>query len=409
MNILQYSNVSKWKLYLSIIGFAIISFSLWYTTYLAKQLMQEEKNKVKLWSEALERSAQEAMNTNAECDLTLFSEIISSNRTIPILLVNEKGTIDDIRNLGIGEPGDTATQAEIQLFIQKNAKKLNAILIDIKQQGTPPIEIAGIGTNKQYIYYQHSKLLNQLQYYPYIQLIVISAFIILGYIGFSASRKSEQNRVWVGLAKETAHQLGTPISAIIAWIEHLKLQEPNEETSLVINELRSDVRKLELVADRFSKIGAEPELVPTNILFEVDLGRDYMQKRAPKKVVFDFPEKEASPMYSMLNSNLFEWVLENLFRNALDAMGGHGVLKATLYEEGNWNCIDISDTGKGIPTNKFQTVFKPGYSTKLRGWGLGLSLCKRIIEDYHKGKIFVKESEVGKGTTFTIKLKKIMA
>ncbi len=355
---------------------------------------------------SLERSAQEAANANVDCDLTLFSEIISSNRTIPILLVNERGSIDDIRNLGIGEPGDTASQTEIQSFITKNHKKLESILNEIKNSGNEPIEIAGLGTNKQFIYYQHSKILQRLQFYPYIQLFVIGGFIILGYIGFSASRKSEQNRVWVGMAKETAHQLGTPISAIIAWIEHLKMQEPNEETQVVINELRSDVRKLELVADRFSKIGAEPELISTNIYNEVDLARDYMQKRAPKKVIFDFPDIQNKSMISQLNSNLFEWVLENLLRNALDAMGGHGVLKATLYEEGNWNCIDISDSGKGIPANKFQTIFKPGYSTKLRGWGLGLSLCKRIIEDYHKGKIYVKESEVGKGTTFTIKLKK---
>jgi len=225
---------------------------------------------------------------------------------------------------------------------------------------------------------------------------------------FNSSRKAEQNRVWAGMAKETAHQLGTPISAIIAWIEHLKLLNEGQEEQLeIVEELRNDVTRLELVADRFSKIGSEPDLKRINIVEELIKCKEYMEKRSPRKVSFDFPE--IGPHDVMINEHLFDWVVENLMRNSLDAMDGKGVISARVYDLGNQINIDISDTGKGIPSSKFGKVFKPGYSTKQRGWGLGLSLAKRIIQDYHKGVIFIKSSKVGEGTTFTIKLPKIPA
>jgi len=249
--------------------------------------------------------------------------------------------------------------------------------------------------------------LKMLTYFPFIQLALIAAFVAFGYFSFSSARQSEQNQVWVGMAKETAHQLGTPITAIVAWIEHLRMiHEGNEETAEVLDELNNDVSRLNLIADRFSKIGAIPELEKTNIYEELENMRKYMQRRAPRKMIFEFPGLEKEPLYAQLNAPLFNWVTENLLRNALDAMGGEGKISAKVTEGKGFINIDISDTGKGIPSNKLKTVFKPGYSTKKRGWGLGLSLAKRIIESYHSGRIFVKKSQLEEGTTFTIKLPK---
>jgi signal transduction histidine kinase len=245
--------------------------------------------------------------------------------------------------------------------------------------------------------------------YPLLQLSLIGAFIVLGYIGFSSARRAEQNQVWLGMAKETAHQLGTPITAILGWIETLKaVNEDRPDNQEMLEELRNDVTRLELVADRFSKIGASPDLSPINFYDQLEKNRDYMQRRAPRKVEFDFPKPgENTPILAGINAPLFDWVIENLLRNAIDSMeGGVGKISARVYEEGKFVCLDITDTGKGIQPGKFKTVFKPGYSTKTRGWGLGLSLSKRIIEQYHRGKIFVKNSEPGKGTTFTVKLPK---
>lgn len=397
-----YKRKSRWKIYLGMIGLLIISLSFWYTNNLVRKLAKEEENKVRIWSSALSFMQK---NTSEDLDLDLISLIQNTNKTIPLMLVNDRGTIDDIRNFNIGEPSDTASIQTLQSYIKKNKVKLEEILNDLKASGNPPIviESADNSGDKQYIYYKHSTLLNSLKYYPYIQFLLISAFILLAYIGFSSSRKAEQNRVWVGMAKETAHQLGTPISAIIAWIEHLKQSDPDEVTDEILNELRNDVSKLELVADRFSKIGAEPEFTKSNLYELLDRSKTYMQRRAPRKVHFEFPNPQLTPIYANVNEHLLEWVFENLLRNSLDAMGGEGTISGNIYIENNYACIDLSDTGKGIPPAKFKTVFEPGYSTKLRGWGLGLSLAHRIINYYHKGKIFVKKSSPG-GTVFTIKL-----
>jgi signal transduction histidine kinase len=253
-------------------------------------------------------------------------------------------------------------------------------------------------------YYQNSRLYSMITFFPLVQILLLSSFILLGYFGFNASRRGEQNRVWAGMAKETAHQLGTPISAILAWIEILKDRLSNEPEDLeIISELTKDVERLELVADRFSKIGSEPKLEPTNIFEEMNKVVDYMQRRAPRKVSFDKPDKDNAYVVNM-NKHLFDWVIENLMRNSLDSMNGEGKISTIIYKEDGYVNIDISDTGIGIPSNKFKTVFQPGFSTKKRGWGLGLSLAKRIIENYHKGKIFVKKSKMNEGTTFTIRL-----
>ncbi|MEM1220991.1 MAG: HAMP domain-containing sensor histidine kinase [Bacteroidota bacterium] len=384
-----YTRKSHWKWYLGVTGVVIVLISLFYTNYLTGKLANEERNKVQHWLRALEDINRPSL-TGCEncCDFTLQTEILSANQTIPLILVSETGSIVDALNFGPAR--DTN-----RVFLEKELARMI-------EDGVVPIE--GFA---QKIYYRNSTLLTMLQYFPVVQLVLIAAFILFGYLGFSSTRRAEQNRVWVGMAKETAHQLGTPTSAIIGWIEHLKLiREDDEEVLEVTQELRNDVTRLELIAERFSKIGSAPELQPINIFSEMEECRSYMERRAPRKVSFHFPAPDSPPMLVNINPPLFDWVVENLLRNALDAMDGKGKITAEVYDDDQNVYIDISDTGKGIPPNKFRTVFQPGFTTKKRGWGLGLSLAKRIIEKYHTGKIFVKRSEEGVGTTFTIQLPK---
>ncbi len=383
-----FSKKARWKIYLIIGGALILVVSLVYTRYLSTMLAESERTKAENWALAQKQINNLDPQDNQPIDLTLQLEVLRNNTTIPVIIVNNMGGIDGAVNFG--EALDTDAN-----FLKNEVQKL-------KKDGFQPIKGEGYS-----IYYKESKVLRQLRYFPLIQLILIVAFIGFGYMSFSSARRAEQNRVWVGMAKETAHQLGTPISAIIAWIEHLKLSiDNNEEAQEVLVELRKDVERLELVADRFSKIGSTPVLQPVNIYEELDQCRAYMQARAPRKVAFRFPEATHVPLYANLNPHLFDWVVENLLRNAIDAMDGKGSISAEVHEEGDMITVDISDTGKGIPSSKFRAVFQPGYTTKKRGWGLGLSLAKRIIEEYHSGKIFVKRSEEGKGTTFTIRLPK---
>ncbi len=377
-----YSRKSRWKLYLAGGAILILLISLFYTRYLSKMLGEGERTKVENWVMAQKQLSD--ADTELE-NYTLQLEVLKGNTTIPVIIVGDRGEIKDAVNFGPELDFDKE-------FLQREVEKL-------QKEGFEPIFTFG-----DYIYYKESKVLRQLRFFPLIQLILIIAFIGFGYMGFSAARRAEQNRVWVGMAKETAHQLGTPISAIIGWIEHLKITLPdNAESQEVVEELRKDVSRLELVAERFSKIGSAPVLEPVNLYEELDKCRAYMQARAPRKVSFHFPDPDQAPVYAHLNPHLFDWVVENLMRNAIDAMEGKGAISAAVYTENDQVCIDLSDTGKGIPANRFKTVFEPGYTTKKRGWGLGLSLAKRIIEEYHSGKIFVRQSEEGKGTTFTIR------
>jgi two-component sensor histidine kinase len=380
-----YQEKSNWKIYLAIMGILILTASLIYTTIVANKLKEGERQKVEQWILALEN----INDVEYEGDLTLQQKITEANTTMPLILIEDSGVIQ--MGLNYGE------EKELDFdFLQKRVDK-------IKESGALPVP-AGEGN---LVYYEDSSTLKMLTYFPFIQLALIGAFVAFGYFSFSSARSSEQNQVWVGMAKETAHQLGTPITAIVAWIEHLRMiHEGNEETAEILDELNNDVSRLNLIADRFSKIGAIPELKKTNIYEELENMKNYMQRRAPRKMVFEFPGLEKEPLYAKLNAPLFNWVTENLMRNALDAMGGTGKISAKVTEEKGFIIIDISDTGKGIPSNKLKTVFKPGYSTKKRGWGLGLSLAKRIIESYHSGKIFVKKSQLEEGTTFSIKLPK---
>lgn len=393
-----YTRKSQWKWYLAAIGVLIVFLSLWYTKRLADQLAIREKQQVEqyLAAQRLLGKAETDPNNFFNCDVSFPLKVVQDNTTVPILLVGESGKIDGYVNVGEDSLGNIDPAVLEKVHQRMVAEKADTMIIS-------PTE--GV---RQIVMYSKSRLLGMLEWYPYIQLLLISAFVAFGYLGFSTARRAEQNQVWLGMAKETAHQLGTPITAILGWIETLKaVNEDRADNQEMLDELSKDVSRLELVADRFSKIGATPELSPVNLYDELESCRAYMQRRAPRKVQFHFPDPAASaPLIVFLNPPLFDWVIENLLRNAIDAMEeGKGSITANVYSEGNWACIDITDTGKGIPSGKFNTVFKPGYSTKTRGWGLGLSLSKRIIVEYHKGKIFVKKSEVGKGATFTVKLR----
>ena len=385
-----YTQKSRWKLYLGIAGALIVLISLIYTTMLTNRLANEERNKANIILQALDEMAKDPSEDCIPClscmETNIHHTVIQSNKTIPIILVNGDGMIEDAINMGNDDPA----------LWEKQLKKM-------QESGLKPIK--GLD---QTLYYSESNILKQLRFFPLVQLLLIAAFVAMGYVGFSNARRAEQNRVWVGMAKETAHQLGTPISAIMAWIEHLQtVLEEHTDTEEVLEELNKDVNRLQLIADRFSKIGSAPVLDTINIYDELEECRSYMQKRASRKVGFHFPDPATSPALPVqLNPPLFDWVIENLLRNALDAMDGQGSISAEVVDEARYVSIFITDTGKGIPASKFKTVFEPGFTTKKRGWGLGLSLTKRIIEDYHKGKIFVKWSEEGKGTTFCIQLPK---
>ena len=389
MDIYQRKSRQKW--YLAFLGLAIIVFSMWYTNYMAERLAVVEENNTRFFAIAQEDLNDADPEADEYCDFTLHTEILFSNTTIPMMIVNEQGEIDAARNWDIPPRRDSV------LFLKQ---KLNALI----EEGAEPIQGFGMQTR---IYIGESQILRQLRYFPIVQFLLIGGFIVFGYLGLNSARRAEQNRVWVGMAKETAHQLGTPISAIVAWIEHLKLMRgEDEETMEIVGELRNDVQRLELIAERFSKIGSTPKLDPVNVYEELAKCKDYMQRRASRKVSFDFPNPTEHQQTVNINPPLFDWVIENLLRNALDAMGGKGAISAEVYDDNQYVYIDITDSGKGIPANNHKRVFQPGFTTKKRGWGLGLSLTKRIVEEYHGGRIFVKRSEEGKGTTFTISLPK---
>ncbi len=391
-----YKQNNRWKLLLGIAALLIVATSVIYSYYLVRNVAEDEKTKISNYKMALEyMSYTDSLDAiypgfSAGLDYEMFFSIIAANRA-PTIIIDESGETISGNNYGAEKDND-------EKFLRERLKI-------IQRSGAKPMIVKSRYTT-QYIFYENSWLLTLLRYYPFIMAFLVVAFVALGYMGFSSSRNAEQSRVWAGMAKETAHQLGTPLSGIIAWLEHLKLMRgEDEETMEIVDEIGKDVVRLELIADRFSKIGSEPELKEENVMAILKDSFDYMKRRAPKRLVFEL-ENETEPKMVSLNKPLFEWVLENLLRNALDASDGKGKISGTVTDDNDYVYIDISDTGKGIPESKFKTIFRPGFSTKKRGWGLGLSLTKRIIESYHSGKIFVKESVVGEGTTFRIRLPK---
>ncbi len=382
-----YQKKSRWKLMLVLAGLTIVLISLVYTNQIARQIAKEERAKAQLWADAI--NAASAIDDPK--GLAFVSNIIIANNTIPAILTDELGNIQSDINLP-----DKLEDKDI--YLQKQ--------LEIMKQANEPIKIENYGVIN-YLYYKNTRLLTLLQYFPFIQLGLISAFLLVGYWAFSSARRAEQNQVWVGMSKETAHQLGTPISSMVAWHEHLKMSaEGNDYQQGILKEFRKDIGRLELIAERFSKIGSKPTLEPVNIYETLESIFKYMKRRAPKSVEFNYPDTSQAPMEARINPPLFDWVLENLLKNALDALDGKGTISGDVFEDEKYTYIDISDTGKGIPPNKLRTVFQPGYTTKKRGWGLGLSLTKRIVENYHSGRIFVKESALNQGTTFRIQLPK---
>ena len=382
-----YNKKQEWKLILLIVAIIIGAASLWYTNDLVKSLSREERKKVELWAEGTKQLAN--INENANQDFSFIFEVIKNNETVPVILTDEKDNIISARNLDSLKAND-----EVYLQKQLETMKLNH----------EPIVIELVDGHRNFIYYKDSTILSQLSYYPFIQLGVIFLFIFVSYLAFSSSRKAEQNQVWVGMSKETAHQLGTPISSLMAWVEILK--QKKEISPEMILEVQKDIKRLETITERFSKIGSTPILLPTDIIEVLNNSVNYIRTRSSNRVSITVNQQNQDKIFVPVNVALFEWVIENLCKNAIDAMGGNGSIAISIIDSTQVLYIDIKDTGKGISKSKYKTVFQPGYTTKKRGWGLGLSLSKRIIESYHEGKIFVKNSEVNNGTTFRIMLKK---
>lgn len=364
------------------IALLIVVASLIVSHFLVENLSKEERNKIEIWAEATKEMASNAENMN----MNLVAQILKSNTTIPVILYDKKENFYTSANIDLPELDD-------QIFLKQRAESF--------KKRHEPIIIEAEGFD-QYIYYDDSYTLKQLQLYPYVQLGVLFIFMITAFFSLFTTMRMEQDRLWVGLSKETAHQLGTPISSLLAWLEYLKLKETDQS---IVRDMEKDVDRLQMITDRFSKIGSVPALESQNMVDIIHRSIAYLEKRISKKVVF-VVELSDKPLYAQVNEPLLSWVIENLTKNAVDAMGGQGQIIYRLSDKGKFVSLDIQDTGKGIPKSKFRTIFNPGYTTKSRGWGLGLSLAKRIIESYHKGRIYVKTSEIGVGTTFCIELKK---
>ncbi|MGE5428605.1 MAG: sensor histidine kinase [Methylococcaceae bacterium] len=381
-----YFRKRRWKILLLLLAVAIGIASFFYTNWLVKKMAFEERKNVELWAEATQKLA--SYDINSTEDITFLNDIIVRNTSIPIIITDSLDNITDAKNIDF-TPGnkDKVLKSELHKMKAQNA----------------PILIYVSDLETQYLYYRDSALLENLKYYPLAQFAVIFLFITVAYLAFSSSRNAEQNQVWVGMSKETAHQLGTPISSLMAWVELLKMQNIDEN---LIREFEKDTQRLEKITERFSKIGSVPELLLTDVAETIRSTVSYLKTRSSTKVKFIIDFDDKAVYEAPLNAALFSWVIENLCKNAIDAMNNIGVIEISMIEKGNQLLIDISDNGKGIAKAYHKSVFQPGFTTKKRGWGLGLSLARRIVENYHKGKIFIKQSEVNKGTTFRIVLHK---
>ncbi len=501
MNI--YIRKKRWKRWLILSAIIIVCISLWFTNILVKKIAKEERKKVQLWADAIQKKANLVKYTeelfkklesqerkriklwadankmlitaNYSEDLTFYTKIISDNTTIPVILTDKDDNITATKNVdfstdtvkilqgdlkkefSVYEPiiinyygnlkiylyykdskllielrdvlnnliksfisGVVRNSASVPVIITdstktkviafgnidslkiKEASYIKKTISDMSYQNKPiDIELANYG--KSYIFYKSSYVLKQLRYYPYIQFLIIGIFMLVAYLLFSTARSSEQSQVWTGMAKETAHQLGTPLSSLIAWVELLKLKGVDKKTT---QEMEKDVKRLEVITERFSKIGSEPKLRNENIVKVLYNSIEYLKSRTSKRINYIINLPEDNELLVPLNTHLFEWVIENLCKNAVDAMSGKGKININIIEKDKILYIDVSDTGKGVPKSKYKTIFNPGYTSKSRGWGLGLSLSERIIQNYHSGKIFVKNSILNKGTTFRIVLKK---
>lgn len=383
----MFPQLFNWRSLLTLIAIVIVCATIFYSDFLSKKIAAEEKQKVEQWVEAVKE-----VNNSASTQNILSGKILTENsKDIPMIAVTEKGELLDHYNI------DTSGVKNMEAYL------LNEVA-EFKKHAQPIVwQNPFDSTQNNLVYYGESSLLKQIRYFPLIQLLVAALFIIITLITVSTRNKSTQNQVWAGMAKETAHQLGTPLSSLQGWVEMLKDDERNQK---IANEMSKDVDRLKLVSDRFGKIGSTPQLEEANVLEQVQQMVAYIKRRAPEKVIFTISNHGEEDITALMNAPLFDWVIENLLKNALDAMEGKGSINVDLKNETAQVIIDVTDTGKGISPKNIANVFKPGFTTKKRGWGLGLSLSKRIINQYHKGELFVKSSEPGKGTTFRIILKK---
>jgi signal transduction histidine kinase len=379
----QNKKLVKWLIFL--ISLLLGLGSIGYTHRLVEELREREDRQIRVLSAALDYAA-----TTTENLTFINQEIIQQNYSFPIIMADGQGNPIDFRNIAFK---NSRNQADSMQLLKKELLEM--------QEDYPPIVLQEADIR---IYYRNSELLTNLKYYPYIQLAVILLFGLLVYVVFNQSKLSEQNRVWAGLTKETAHQLGTPIASLMAWMDYLKNSPVWDENQEIIQEMDKDVAKLKIVTERFSSIGSSPVIQPENVFEIIEEGVSYLRPRISTKVEWEI-QSDSKDLVAHLNKPLFDWVIENVCKNAVDAMKGKGVLRIVLFQESDkFVGIDISDTGMGIEKMKFKKVFTPGFSSRKRGWGLGLTLSKRIVEGYHGGKIFVKQSELGKGTTFRILL-----
>ena len=379
-----FSNFRYVKYLLIIVAAAIAAVSLLVSNSLVEDLKLEEEHKMEVWASAMGS----LISAEENADVSLEQDILSGNSTIPVVLTDASGSIMQYNNIELDAGADT-----LSVLMERAA--------NMRREGRViPIPLGDLG--EQYACYDDSMILTKLSFYPYVQLAVVLLFFLVSFVAILNSKRAEQNRVWVGLSKETAHQLGTPISSLIAWTEVLKEKYPNDE---LVPEMEHDVARLQRVAERFSKIGSKPEPEAMDVTAVVSGAVDYVKRRSPAKVEYSVSYPK-NPVLVRMNAPLMEWVMENLCRNAVDAMDGAGKITVTVSQDDDRVFIEVTDTGKGIAKSLRKRVFEPGYTTKKRGWGLGLSLAKRIVEEYHKGRIFVKNSAIGRGATFRIELKK---
>ena len=392
----EYRSGRRFRFIFIIIAAIIAMASVWATNVLVNELKEEEHKKIKTWAEslALISTQPELDDLHLQEDVTnafyayndhLFN-IIEENTTIPVILTDDLGEIVEHKNIRNIPEQNSETYLENKM--QKFAIKHERIVIPFDE------------SENRYVYYDDSTVLKQLRLFPFVQLTIVFIFIVISFLALTSAQRAEQNRVWVGLSKETAHQLGTPISSLMAWVEYFKTKDIDPK---LLNEMDKDVQRLKIIAERFSKIGSNADPERMDLATAIGNATEYMSKRISSKVKIStvLPEE---PIIILMNESLFGWTLENLIKNAVDAMDGKGKININAFQKGKKVMMDISDTGKGIPKSKFDAVFQPGYTTKTRGWGLGLSLVKRIIESYQKGKIYVYKSELNKGTTFRIEL-----
>ncbi|MFT6111415.1 MAG: signal transduction histidine kinase [Bacteroidia bacterium] len=392
LNILKLNNyeIKKvLKVVLLVFAFLIGFFSLWYTNTLVEKLEIQEREKIALWADATRLAVSSDFDENVE----FYRSIIAANTTIPVILTDDKGNINGMVNIDSSGKNLSFLQDKIAMMKEQNE----------------PIVIELYEGYRNFIYYENSKLLNQLRIYPYFQLGVIALFLAISYFAFSYSRTSEQNKVWAGMSKETAHQLGTPISSLMGWLDYLREREGDVKVpDKALVEMQHDMDRLGLITERFSKIGSEPSLTVYNLYEVLEESVSYINSRTSQKVAISIKNIDVFQTIDVaVNKPLFAWVVENLCKNAVDAMNGEGAIWFEVSGTGDEVIqFDVVDNGKGISANRHTTIFKPGYTTKKRGWGLGLSLVKRIVENYHRGRIYVQSSEVGKGTRFRIELRK---